>query len=790
MHLSAWSGLAALAIVAGTPIGSLLAQTHPIDRSLSDTGAPCLFFPAERIADLRQRLRSDPELKARWTELIRRADQSLDAHLMTYQEADSGSGSNAYFPAASRSMAAMSFELGLAWRVTGEQKYAQRLRDVVLHAIEFDRWDSSARLQHEPPLHSNLWTATFTVGCSAGYEAVFEFLSDDERKKIAKAIARLGVEPIVRDWLDPLSRVHAIDSMGHNYFAICCAGAGVGALAIYDVEPRAAEWLDTIESALEQWFDYRGMVLLNKPRNFDPVGAYYEGVSYARFALTEYMMFAFARANSSPSRLPTKGLPSVLEGVVPYFAHTLYPTSDGFLAVNFGDSRLNTDATDAVSLLAASGYSPHLARWYLDRIKSPLSGSLTLLCQRELNVVPRNDLQKSMIYPGIGWAIMRDSWDNDSTLLAVKCGDSWNHAHADAGSFVLFHAGSPLLIDSGTCSYDRPEYRDYYRDSHAHNVVLFNGHGQPEEDVHERGAKFPGRIHSLIDCLGLKYVYADATGPMSPHLRRNYRHWLWTDGVIVVFDDLLAHEPGRFDWLLHYDGEAKRQGSQIEVTNGRARTTVKMLYPRKHVVREERGLVDGRPDAARPYLALANEVPSIVQKFIVAIVPQPVDATAPLPEVEFVESPGVLGVRVQSKSRITDIHFNLHSDGRRMHRNSIVSIAGWETDAYMLAFTRPSEEAAMATPQNVTRYFVGAGSFLRYDGQVVLDSLTKLTAVFQPGKEMKVQLNGQPLNDVRLWSASPVSSLRINGGTHPFINQPDTRTIRFNYRTAELDESN
>jgi hypothetical protein len=215
-----------------------------------------------------------------------------------------------------------------------------------------------------------------------------------------------------------------------------------------------------------------------------------------------------------------------------------------------------------------------------------------------------------------------------------------------------------------------------------------------------------------------------------------------------------------------------------------------MLYPRKHVVREERGLVDGRPDAARPYLALANEVPSIVQKFIVAIVPQPVDATAPLPEVEFVESPGVLGVRVQSKSRITDIHFNLHSDGRRMHRNSIVSIAGWETDAYMLAFTRPSEEAAMATPQNVTRYFVGAGSFLRYDGQVVLDSLTKLTAVFQPGKEMKVQLNGQPLNDVRLWSASPVSSLRINGGTHPFINQPDTRTIRFNYRTAELDESN
>ena len=29
--------------------------------------------------------------------------------------------------------------------------------------------------------------------------------------------------------------------------------------------------------------------------------------------------------------------------------------------------------------------------------------------------------------------------DDDATLVAIKSGFTWNHAHADAGSFVLFH---------------------------------------------------------------------------------------------------------------------------------------------------------------------------------------------------------------------------------------------------------------------------------------------------------------------------------------------------------------
>jgi hypothetical protein len=31
---------------------------------------------------------------------------------------------------------------------------------------------------------------------------------------------------------------------------------------------------------------------------------------------------------------------------------------------------------------------------------------------------------------------------------------------------------------------------------------------------------------------------------------RNYRHWLWSDDVILIIDDVYAHASGKMDWLI------------------------------------------------------------------------------------------------------------------------------------------------------------------------------------------------------------------------------------------------
>jgi hypothetical protein len=393
----------------------------------------------------------------------------------------------------------------------------------------------------------------------------------------------------------------------------------------------------------------------------------------------------------------------------------MYPTSGGFLAVNFGDASLRSSGAATVRLLVETGFPHPCAGWYLRKTDADPVDPLALVARRSIPDAKPDRLPLSKLYSEMGWSVLRSSWEDDATLLAVKSGMAWNHAHADAGSFVLFHRGVPLLIDSGTCSYARREYGGYYVQGRAHNVILFNGEGEPREDI-RRGAKTPGRVYSLLDAEGVKYCYADATGPMARYFQRNYRHFLWIDGALLLFDDVLSHEPGRLDWLLHYAGAAQAASSGAVVTNGEARAEVRFLHPQEVAVREEKGLADHAPDRPAPYFAFSPKTPAREQKFVVAVL------LAGAPSVEPIAGPLMLGARLTSPGRVTSVYLNLQADGRRTHENSNNTMDGWETDAYLLAVTRGP---------GGSRYFVSCGSYLRREGKVLLDSLTKVDRVWK-----------------------------------------------------------
>ncbi|MBI4873924.1 MAG: heparinase II/III-family protein [Acidobacteria bacterium] len=431
-------------------------------------------------------------------------------------------------------------------------------------------------------------TARFCFGYGAGYDAIHEFLSADDRKKIAAGMIRLGVLPTLDDWVLPEKRIHALDSMGHNWWSVCVAMAGVAALALIGDDPRAPGWAEAVLRGLAEWFGYRGNVLQNKPANFDPAGAFYESLGYTDYALSEYLRFRLAYSNTYRGRRQPRFAP--LDKTADFFLRTLYPTSSGFYTPNLGDGSLRQRSAPRVRLLVETGFAHPSAGWYLKKTAgNEAPDPLELLSSRPVPSAPPGKLPQSVLYSEIGWAAMRSSWKDDATFLAMKSGFAWNHAHADAGSFLMFHAGEPLIADSGACSYSRREYGDYYVQSRALNVILFNGEGEPREDIRH----------------GLKYVYADATGPMSRYFSRNYRHWLWIGNAILIFDDVLAHEAGRLDWLLHYDGKAELQGNQVVLTNRQAKAAVRFLHPQDLAVREEQGMPDHRPDERVPYFAFS-----------------------------------------------------------------------------------------------------------------------------------------------------------------------------------------
>jgi hypothetical protein len=693
---------------------------------------PMLLFTAEKLERLRKRIDEDKLFDEAWGKLLGRADRLLDAKLVSQEYAEGGAGQHGNYGRPSNQITDMAGTLGLAYQMTGEKRYAKKLRDALIHYGTLSRWAGDAH--RDPPWHSELNTARFCYGYAVGYDSIYDYLSEKERKTIASSMVRLGIKPTLDDWILGEKRIHALDSMGHNWWSVCVSMAGLATLSLLDDVPQAGEWVQDVSQAFPEFFNYKGNVLQNKTANFDEKGAFYESVSYADYALREYLLFRLAYSNvfgksSAPDIL-------LLNKVGDFFVHTCYPASDDMMSVNFGDSSLHATGARTIRMLLANGYDAPEYHWYLSRTDSGLGDPVGLVYY-ELN--PReslsNEFTKSMLYQDIGWAVLRSSWQDDATMLAVKSSFAWNHAHPDAGSFILFHKGKPLIIDSGNCSYSRREYTSYYRHSKAHNVILIDGHGQNPEDCGngDRGTVTPGRIHKLIDTAGLKYVLADATGPTSWKFSRNYRHFLWLGSAILIFDDVRTHEAGRLEWLLHYQDKADRQGGKIMLSNGDARAVVLPLFPEEINITEKKGLKDHDPDTDVTYLALSPEEAGRENKFITAVLPLGSGDKEPQVQIELLKVNDAIGARLSEGEMVTDVYMNLRADGRKMHRNSCNIIDGWDTDAYMFAVTRP-KGADKDDPDSVVRYFVACGSYLRRDGRVLLNSLSKVYTVFVPNE--------------------------------------------------------
>jgi hypothetical protein len=701
-----------------------------LSRQTRKLSRPMLLFTAEKQERLRRRIDENKLFSEAWDKLLGRADRLLNAKLVSKEYAEGGAGQHGNYGRPSSQIVDMASTLGLAYQVTGEKRYAKKLRDSLIHYGTLSRWAGDAH--RDPPWHSELNTARFCYGYALGYDSIYNFLSEQEKKTIAGSMVRLGIKPTLDDWILGEKRIHALDSMGHNWWSVCVSMAGLAALSVLDDVPEAADWVQRVSQAFPEFFNYKGNVLQNKTANFDEKGAFYESVSYANYALSEYLLFRLAYSNvfgkSSAPEIP------LLEKVGDFFIHTCYPASDYMMSVNFGDSSLRSTGARTLQMLLANGYDAPEYHWYLSRTDSGLNDPVGLVYY-ELS--PReslsNEFTKSMLYQDIGWAILRSSWQDDATMLAVKSSFAWNHAHPDAGSFILFHKGKPLIIDSGNCSYSRREYTSYYRHSKAHNVILVDGHGQNPEDCGngDRGTVTPGRIHELIDTAGLRYVFADATGPTSWKFSRNYRHFLWLGSAILIFDDVRTHEAGRLEWLLHYQGKADRQGGKIMLSDGDARAVVLPLFPEEINVIDKKGLKDHDPDTEVTYLALSPEEAGRENKFITAVLPLGSGDKEPAVQIERLKANDAIGVRLIEGEMVTDVYLNLRADGRKMHRNSCNIIDGWDTDAYMFAVTRP-KGADKNDPDSVVRYFVACGSYLRRDGKVMLNSLSKVYTVFAP----------------------------------------------------------
>ena len=639
-----------------------------------------IFFSKEYIEELKTT--TDPRLITLRDQVLEKAQKALKLPVLTEEQVTSDASGYAsqhenYYDAAIPFGENMPL-LGFGYLYTGDEAYFEKAKSMMMTYAGYKKWHGKGFSGR-----GELVTEHFNVGMSYGYLHFGHKFTEEEKDYIVSNTYKLGILTQLEDWVLPGTKIHAFDTMGHNWWPICTASGALAAVAMRDRLPGVEKLAKIACRALQEWFAYPGNPINAKPATWDN-GAFYESLGYFNYTMRVYLEFAYIYEKLTGTR-PFEDS-GIIRSASEYFVHTHYPSSEDDYHVCFGDGSVSGLATCTIYMLQQCPELNRL-RWHvLDCTHSDnVAIYEKLLCYKHVYNLPvEKPEDTAKVYDKIGWAMFRDSFEKDANMLAVKCGDTWNHAHADAAHFILYRKGKQEIYDSGNCSYGNPIYVNYYCASPAHNVVLFNGKGQDIMDIHTH-ARCKGQLYNFVNEPGFKYIAADATGPMGRYFRRHLRHFLWLDGFILIYDDLETYEEGEVNFLLHAEKD----------------TCFRMLTP--HTVTECDGYRGGeiKPDK---YLSYNRSVGEDHRTKLVSVLL--LDETL---QPELTEIDG--GYKLTCGE--TTVYMNVLADSRTMHRNCINIMDGIFTDATILV-------------KQGDRYGVVNGSAVRVNGEVKLDTLARV----------------------------------------------------------------
>jgi hypothetical protein len=335
------------------------------------------------------------------------------------------------------SVARMSFKriasLAYAFRITNDEKYLERAKKELLNMSAFADWHPDHFLD----------VAEITTGMALGYDWLYHHLDQDTRDIVADAIINKGLRPSFKySWWN---------TKEHNWNQVCHGAMSLGAFAIYEINPQLADSIITravknMHYALDA---------------YKPDGVYAEGAMYWDYGNSYQVLFIDAYQKIY-GNIDSLKLPKALFNSAEFFLHS--ESAGGHY--NFADGKSEFGVTAPLFWFAAHKQNTSVLHYQLPQLQELVSTSDIIASDGSYRFLPLLNIWLSDIPNleltepnALSWSgrgitpvsMHRTSWNDEEAIrIGIKGGTPYsNHAHMDAGSFIIDAQGIRWAFDPG-----------------------------------------------------------------------------------------------------------------------------------------------------------------------------------------------------------------------------------------------------------------------------------------------------------------------------------------------------
>lgn len=442
-------------------ISNYLIYEHPTAEQLKETfntneaGHPRILADSNVFAELRTNWQAD-ENKQVWGRNVLSSADVLCKNTEAVKFEVIESGNQKRLLSTCRKVYSNAKTLSMAYKLTGDRKYIDRLWLDIDAASNFPNWN---------PQHP-LDVSEMSMGFAIAYDWCYEGWTEEQRTEMETAMLRHGIEPYIEAQYGGSMKWTIVEK--NNRGIVNNAGAAVAAMAIFEKSPeKCAELISNAMWGID-----------NPLECFYPSGEWFEGSAYWGYALDYLTNFI----SSTMSVFGTDFKMTKAIGLDKTAEFAMYSMGAN-IADNFHDAASGaTTYADCVYWLSNNLNDPDSTNIMLAKAVGKGASQALLWYNPELN--GSAELPNDKYFEGEDqYFSMRSSWTDDSaTIMMGHAGQGeGGHNHLDSGTFVLDMLGQRWAVDIGSDDYgikglDNKATRYlYYRYSpQGHNCVVIN----------------------------------------------------------------------------------------------------------------------------------------------------------------------------------------------------------------------------------------------------------------------------------------------------------------------------